>query len=142
MAVKRYIHARAIAVLVMAYLVGLIAYPALPGPFLGQKISARILVAFTLPTTALVIDTLFRSLWNHDRIPSGNGAFESTYHAIVLRVLGFAAQAAAGLHPWMNVLQYAVPLGATALAGAMLFSARPRRGGDARPAGGALALAG
>lgn len=89
MAVKRHIHARSIAVLVMGYLVGFIAYPKLPGPFLDQRPSARILVAFTLPTTALVIYTLFRSLWMHDRIRSGNGAFESTYHAIVLRALLF-----------------------------------------------------
>jgi SdpI/YfhL protein family len=89
MAVKRHIDARSFAVLVMGYLVGLIAYPNLPGPFLDQRLSARILVAFTLPTTALVIDTLFRSLWRHDRVRSGNGAFESTYHAIVLRVLLF-----------------------------------------------------
>jgi hypothetical protein len=46
-------------------------------------------VAFTLPTTALVIYMLFGSLWKHDRIRSGNGAFELTYHAIVLRVLLF-----------------------------------------------------
>ena len=89
MAVKRHVQARAIAVLVMGYLVGLMAYAKLPGPFLDQKPSARILVAFTLPTTALVIYALFRSLWMHDRVRSGNGAFESTYHAIVLRVLLF-----------------------------------------------------
>jgi SdpI/YfhL protein family len=89
MASKQHIHARAVAVLVMGYLVGLVAYPELPGPFLDQKVSARIMVAFTLPTTALVIYTLFRSLWVHDRIRSGNGAFESTYHAIVLRALLF-----------------------------------------------------
>ena len=47
------------------------------------------MVAFTLPTTALVIDMLFRSLWRHDGIRSGNGAFEATYHAIVLRTLLF-----------------------------------------------------
>ena len=89
MASKRHIHARAVAVLVTGYLVGLAAYPELPGPFLDQRVSARIMVAFTLPTTALVIYTLFRSLWVHDRIRSGNGAFESTYHAIVLRALLF-----------------------------------------------------
>jgi hypothetical protein len=89
MALKRHIHVRAIAVLVMGYLAGLIAYPNLPGPFLHQTPSARILVAFTLPTTALVIYTLFRSLWKHDRIRTGNGAFEFTYHTIVLRVLLF-----------------------------------------------------
>jgi immunity protein, SdpI family len=89
MAVKGHIQTGAIAVLVMGYLAGLMAYPKLPGPFLDEKLSARILVAFTLPTTALVIYALFRSLWMHDRIRSGNGAFESTYHAIVLRVLLF-----------------------------------------------------
>jgi hypothetical protein len=89
MPVKRQIDARAIAVLVMGYLIGLMAYPRLPGPFLDDNVSARVLVAFTLPTTALVIYTLFRSLWRHDRVRSGNGAFESTYHAIVLRALLF-----------------------------------------------------
>ena len=89
MALKRRLPSRAVAVLVTGYLVGLAAYPKLPGPFLDQKPSARILVAFTLPTTALVIYALFRSLWTHDRVRSGNGAFESTYHAIVLRVLLF-----------------------------------------------------
>ncbi len=89
MAVKQQVHARSIAVLVMGYLVGVIAYPKLPGPFLDQKLSARILVAFTLPTAALVIYALFRSLWRNDRVRSGNGAFESTYHAIVLRVVVF-----------------------------------------------------
>ena len=89
MALKQPIDARAIAVVAAGYLVGLAAYPRLPGPFLDERISARILVAFTLPTTALVIYILFRSLWIHDRIRSGNGAFESTYHAIVLRALLF-----------------------------------------------------
>jgi hypothetical protein len=89
MTAKRPIDAPAVAVIVLGYLVGLMAYPKLPGPFLDQRLSARILVAFTLPTTALVIYALFRSLWRHDRIRSGNGAFESTYHAIVLRALLF-----------------------------------------------------
>jgi uncharacterized membrane protein len=81
--------ARSIAVLAIGYLVGLVAFPMLPGPFLEATPSARWLVAFTLPTTALVIHILFRSLWMHDRIRSGNGAFEATYQAIVFRVLLF-----------------------------------------------------
>jgi immunity protein, SdpI family len=89
MTVKRYVHARAVAVLILGYVVGVTAFPQLPGPFLDEKLSARFLVAFTLPTTALVIYTLFRSLWKHDRVRTGNGAFEATYHAIVLRVLLF-----------------------------------------------------
>ncbi|HEV3057452.1 MAG TPA: SdpI family protein [Vicinamibacterales bacterium] len=89
MAATRHIHARSIAVLAAGYVVGFAAYPNLLGPFLDQARFARVLVAFTLPTTALVIYSLFRSLWRHDRVRSGNGAFEHTYHAIVLRVLLF-----------------------------------------------------
>ena len=85
----RNVQARSTAVLVTGFLAGLIAYPLLPGPFLDHARFARVMVAFTLPTTALVIDTLFRSLWTHDRIRSGNGAFEATYQAIVFRVLLF-----------------------------------------------------
>jgi hypothetical protein len=88
-ATRQHVHAPAIAVLVVGYVVGLIAYPYLLGSFLDEKASARMLVAFTLPTTALVIYLLFGSLWKHDRVRSGNGAFELTYHAIVLRVLLF-----------------------------------------------------
>jgi uncharacterized membrane protein len=85
----RHLDARALAVIALGYLVGLVAYPKLPGPFLDEEISMRVMVAFTLPTTALVIYALFRSLWTHDRIRSGNGAFEATYQAIVLRTLLF-----------------------------------------------------
>ncbi|MBZ5556296.1 MAG: SdpI family protein [Acidobacteriia bacterium] len=83
------VDARAIAVLVTGYLVGLVAYPYLPGPFLQNALSARLMVAFTLPTTALVIYAVFTNLWKHDRVRSGNGAFASTYRAIVLRALLF-----------------------------------------------------
>jgi SdpI/YfhL protein family len=89
MADRRQLQAPSIVVLAIGYVVGLLAYPKLPGPFLTARPSARVLVAFTLPTTALAIYTLFRSLWNHDRVRSGNGAFEITYHAIVFRVLLF-----------------------------------------------------
>jgi hypothetical protein len=89
MAPIRNVQARSTAVLATGFLAGLIAYPMLPGPFLDQERFARVMVAFTLPATALVIHTLFRSLWTHDRIRSGNGAFEATYQAIVFRVLLF-----------------------------------------------------
>jgi uncharacterized membrane protein len=97
---QRHSHARAIAVLVMGYLAGLIAYPNLPGPFLDNALFARVMVAFTLPTTALVIYALFRSLWRHDRIRSGNGAFEATYAAIVFRCLLFVT----GLHALVMIV--------------------------------------
>ena len=106
---------RALAVLAMGYLVSLLAYPKLPGPFLEQKVSARILVAFTLPTTALIIYALFRSLWTHDRIRTGNGAFEFTYHTIVLRVLLFVVAlhglVMMGLTGAMNALGFRLSAG-------------------------------
>jgi hypothetical protein len=89
MATKPRGDARATAVLAAGYLVGALAYPRLPGPFLDNVLSARVMVAFTLPTTALVIYALFRSLWAHDRIRTGNGAFRVTYEAIVFRALLF-----------------------------------------------------
>ena len=92
--------ARSIAVLAAAYVAGLFAYPRLPGPFLADHVSSRVLVAFGLPTTALVIYTIFRSLWTHDRVRSGNGAFEATYAAIVFRCLLFVA----GLHALVMIV--------------------------------------
>jgi len=89
MAATRPIQLRASAVLGLGFLAGLLAYPYLPGPFLASHLAMRILVAFTLPTTALAIHALFRSLWMHDRVRSGNGAFESAYHAIVLHTMLF-----------------------------------------------------
>jgi immunity protein, SdpI family len=84
-------HARtvAIALLAVGYAAGLFAWRYLPGQFLAQRVSARLLVAFTLPTTALAIYVLFHSLWTHDRVRSSNGAFEATYFAIVLWALVF-----------------------------------------------------
>jgi uncharacterized membrane protein len=89
MAATRPVPFRAAVVLGAGYLAGLLAYPYLPGPFLAERMSMRMLVAFTLPTTALAIYGLFRSLWTHDRVRSGNGAFESAYHTIVLHAVLF-----------------------------------------------------
>ena len=89
MATKRHIHAPAIAVLATGYVASLLAYPYLPGPFLDVSPSARILVAFTLPTTALVIYTLFRSLWKHDRV---RGESEATHRQLVAAIEGMTDQ--------------------------------------------------
>ena len=105
MTTKRDVHVRSIAVLAAAYVVGLVAYPRLPGPFLDDHLVARVLVAFALPTTAAVIYALFRSLWLHDRVRSGNGAFEAAYTAIVFRVLLFVTS--------LHVLVMAVMAGVT-----------------------------
>jgi len=79
----------AVVVVAAGFLAGAIAYPRLPGPFLDDAPTARALVAFTLPVAALVVCLLFRSLWTHDRVRSGNGAFESAYRGIVLQALLF-----------------------------------------------------
>ena len=89
MAMKRDVHVRPLAVLAVGYLVGLIAYSKLPGPFLDDHLVSRVMVAFGLPTTGGVIYALFRSLWMHDRIRSGNGVFEATFASIVFRILLF-----------------------------------------------------
>jgi uncharacterized membrane protein len=94
MPVKREVPVRSVAVLAVGYVVGFLAYPKLPGPFLDDHLVARFMMAFGLPTTAAVIHLLFRSLWRHDQVRSGNGAFEATYRAIVFRCLLFVA----GLH--------------------------------------------
>ena len=87
MSATRTIRARPIAVIALGIVAGAVAYPKLPGPFLDDHLVARFMVAFGLPVTATAVYLLFQSLWTHDRVRSGNGAFEATYAAIVLRVL-------------------------------------------------------
>ena len=86
---QRFIHLRSIAVIALGYLVGVASYPYIPGAAIDQMRGARAQIAFSLPTTILVIYLLFRSLWHHDRVRTGNGAFEATYQAIVFRVMLF-----------------------------------------------------
>ena len=105
MAVKRDVRVRSLVVLAVGYIVGLLGYSKLPGPFLDQALVARFLVAFGLPTTGVVIYALFRSLWTHDRVRSGNGVFEATYAAIIFRVLLFVTS--------LHVLVTAVLAGVT-----------------------------
>jgi len=52
--------------------------------------------------------------------------------AAVVRILGFVAQSAAEANVWLNVLQYAVPLGATAFALRGVFRQRVSRFIDIR----------
>jgi SdpI/YfhL protein family len=90
---------------VLGYLVGVAAYPYLPGIALDDIPGTRAQVAFSLPTAILVIYLIFRSLWQHDRIRTGNGAFEATYHAIVFRTMVFMlaltdAMNVLGSHTW------------------------------------------
>jgi len=86
---KRFFHLPSIAVIALGYLVGIAAYPSIPGNAIDHMRGARAQIAFSLPTATLIIYLLFRSLWFHDRVRTGNGAFEATYHAIVFRTLLF-----------------------------------------------------
>ena len=89
MTAKRQIHVRSIVVIALGFIVSILAWSRLSDPFLDSEPAMRALIAFSLPTTALVIYGLFRSLWTHDRVRTGNGAFEATYQGIVFRALLF-----------------------------------------------------
>ena len=89
MATRRNSHVASIAVIMLGYLVGAAAYPYIPGNAIDHMTGVRAQIAFSLPTAVLVIYLIFRSLWRHDRIRTGNGAFEATYHAIVFRTMLF-----------------------------------------------------
>src|SRR5213078_1621774 len=78
-----------IVVIVLSFLVGIAAYVKIPANAIDQMRFIREEIAFALPMTVLVIYLIFRSLWRHDRIRTGNGAFEATYHAIVFRTMLF-----------------------------------------------------
>ena len=62
--------------------------------------------------------------------------------AAVVRILGIGAQAACGGAPWMNLLQYAIPMATTAWAFGQIFRRHkraPRPAAAAAPMSGALA---
>jgi uncharacterized membrane protein len=134
----RLLHIRSIVVIALGYLVGIISYPYIPGEALDQMRGARAQIAFSLPTTILVIYLLFRSLWRHDRVRTGNGAFEATYHSIIFRVMLFVfamnallmialtdAMDVVGSHTW-GIRVVVVMLGLTFVAvGNLLPRTRP-----------------
>jgi hypothetical protein len=86
---KRAHYAPSLIVLALAFLIGVPAFLKPAGAFLEAALVARFLVAFGLPLAAATIYFLFRSLWEHDRVRTGNGAFQATYQAIVFRVIVF-----------------------------------------------------
>src|SRR5712671_5793898 len=89
MTAKRNTRIGPIVVIVLGFLVGIAAYPNIPGNAIDEIRGIRAQIAFGLPITILLIHLIFRSLWRHDRIRTGNGAFEATYHAIVFRTMLF-----------------------------------------------------
>src|SRR5437868_7900938 len=78
-----------IVVILLSFLTGIAAYLDIPENAIDRIRFVREEIAFALPVTILVIYLIFRSLWRHDRIRTGNGAFEATYHAIVFRTMVF-----------------------------------------------------
>ena len=78
-----------LVIIALGFLVGLAAYWRIPLDGRDDRLFFRLEIAFALPATTLVLYLLFRSLWRHDRIRTGNGAFEATYHAIVFRTIAF-----------------------------------------------------
>jgi lipopolysaccharide export system permease protein len=84
-------------------------------------------LAFTVMAFAAVIGGPFSRLGYGRRI----GAICAA--AGFLRILGFGAQAACDATPWLNVLQYLVPLGAGVWALALLFHGQPFRATPTRP---------
>ena len=89
MASTRAHHTASLVILVLGFVIGVPAFIKPTGAFLEAELFPRFLVAFGLPLTAATIYLLFRSLWVHDRVRTGNGAFEATYQAIVFRVMLF-----------------------------------------------------
>ncbi len=75
-------------------------------------------IAFMIMAFATVIGGSFNKMGYTTRM----AAVAAT--ALILRTLGFAVQAAAGGVPALNLLQYLLPIGAAAVAGAILSSGR------------------
>jgi hypothetical protein len=89
MANTRAHHTTSLIVLALGFVLGVPVFLSPPGDFLKIALVARVMVAFGLPIAAMTIYLLFRSLWEHDHVRTGNGAFEATYHAIIFRVIVF-----------------------------------------------------
>jgi uncharacterized membrane protein len=87
------ISGRQFAALVIGYLAGVSLFPYLPErePYLQifQIGPGRGMVAFLLPSTALLICALLGSLWTRDPIRSHEPRLEVTYEAIVFRIVLF-----------------------------------------------------
>ena len=89
MTAKQHVRIGPWILIALSFLVGLAGYWRIPLDPRDDRLFFRLEIAFALPATTLVFYLLFRSLWRHDRIRTGNGAFEATYHAIVFRTMAF-----------------------------------------------------
>jgi lipopolysaccharide export system permease protein len=83
--------------------------------------SALYNIAFMAMALSAIIGAQFSRMGYGRRIAAAGAA------AALVRILGFVVQAAADDNAWLNILQYAVPLGATALALRGVFRQRVSR---------------
>jgi uncharacterized protein YhhL (DUF1145 family) len=82
------------AVIGVGYLAGLAAYAYLPaGPSyqVWTSPTARPLLAFLLPTAALLISVLIRRVWVRDLVRDRDEPFEPTYESILFALITFVA---------------------------------------------------
>jgi uncharacterized membrane protein len=68
----------------LAYVAGALVYPSVP-----EGTPLRPMVAFLLPTTALLLYLLLGGLWRRDPIRPRDEPIEATYDAIVFRIVLF-----------------------------------------------------
>jgi uncharacterized membrane protein len=83
---------RLLAAIGVGYIASLSLYSKLPGPYLTTPHplpAARLLIALVLPTAAAAISALLRHLWLCDPIRRADPEFETTYRAIVFRIVVF-----------------------------------------------------
>ena len=76
------------------------------------------------------------------RLGYGRRILQVCAAAAVIRILGFGAQAACASQPWLNLIQYAIPIGGAWWAFAQLFRERASRWSAARRASPRAALHG
>ena len=94
-------------------------------------------LTFTFMALAAVLGAAF------NRFGYGRRIAITAVLAVVVRVAGFGVQAAAAGADWLNVFQYAVPIGVMVVCALMVFQLRlPRPGPVPASLGGALAPAG
>ena len=92
-------------------------------------------IAFMAMAFAAIVGGGFSRLGYGRRIAIAAGL------AALVRILGFVIQAACESSVWLNILQYAIPIGATALAFRSIFRQRAGRFIDRRPRPAQPALA-
>ena len=81
-----------IAAIALAYLLGVAAYPRLPGAYCGPGCSmplARPLIAFAFPSAIAVIVVCLGMVWRRDPIRDRDAHSEATYHAMLRTIVLF-----------------------------------------------------